>query len=312
MAELVVVGPLGELHLRDELRLHPVRRLVRGRRRHIERTRRRLQPRQLGHHARQLRVIEPAADVRDVDELLALVDAEQQRAESAARAARLGPSADDELLLADELQLRPIGRALARDVFGRRALGDQAFPAFGNRSTVELAPVAGHLLGDAQKRRAGIAEDAFERGAPRDQRHAAQVVRAVGNDVERDERRGRVVGLVHRLHVDAALEVLEADRPLPLVERDNLAVEDDALLDLQRKAGERLRDGGELRGLVVAEARKKTDLRHGPARADVRDRPDAVVLGFVDEVRLDERNFGGRRQHRRDGRLPLAPDGRCG
>jgi len=112
--------------------------------------------------------------------------------------------------------------------------------------------------------------------------------------------------------VDAALQVLKPDGPLPLVERDDLAVEDNALFDLQGEAGQRFRDGGELRGLVVADARIQADLRHGPARADVRNRPDAVVLGFVDEVRLDERNFGGRRQHRRDGRLPLAPDGRCG
>src|SRR5262249_12600174 len=90
MPELLVVRPLGEADLRDELRLDPVRPLV-GLDRVAEGRRLDLERRQETHHARELALVESRADVSDVLQaaLTAIVvDAEQQRAEVRARLAR--------------------------------------------------------------------------------------------------------------------------------------------------------------------------------------------------------------------------------
>src|SRR5204863_7679176 len=64
--------PLGEPHLRDQLGLHPVRRLVL---RHFltERRRPRFERREEGHHALEFLAIEPGAHVADIAKLAALV-----------------------------------------------------------------------------------------------------------------------------------------------------------------------------------------------------------------------------------------------
>src|SRR5581483_12119214 len=103
MPQLAVRGPLGEYDMRDELGLDPMRTLVRlGPRR--ERAFGRLERLQQFRDARELLLVEAGAGVSGVDERSRLairrsrlVHAQQQRAEVAARVARLGPAADDEL-----------------------------------------------------------------------------------------------------------------------------------------------------------------------------------------------------------------------
>src|SRR2546430_1881690 len=111
----------------------------------------------------------------DVDEVLALVHAEQERAEVRARLAWLGPSADDEFLLVDDLDFAPVGRALARFVQRLRVLRDQPFPSALQRLLVERTSVAADDVADAQQRRSRAAEHAFERGAALDERTIAKV-----------------------------------------------------------------------------------------------------------------------------------------
>src|ERR1041384_8678716 len=102
MPQLPVAGPRGELDLRDELGPRPVRPLFRLRLRG-ERTLFRFERLEELHHARELLLVEAGARVTRVDERAVLVHAEQQRAEVRARVPRLGPAADDEFLLVDDL-----------------------------------------------------------------------------------------------------------------------------------------------------------------------------------------------------------------
>ena len=67
-------------------------------------------------------LVEPAARVAGVLQTAVFVVAKQQRAERAAGRARVGPAADDELLLVDDFQLSPVARALAGVIHGVRDL----------------------------------------------------------------------------------------------------------------------------------------------------------------------------------------------
>src|SRR6267378_671136 len=129
------------------------------------------------HDARELFLVEPGAGMSRVDEALPvwIVDAEQQRAEVRARLPRLGPAADDELLFVDDLQLAPVGRALAGLVARVGVLGDEAFPAFLEGALVQRAAVAADDLADAENRGPGASEDALERRAPFEQRPIAKI-----------------------------------------------------------------------------------------------------------------------------------------
>ena len=148
MPQLVVGGPLREADLRDEIGPHPVRRLVR-----LDRARRTATSSSRAPSAASTRApvpsVESGAGVADVLQPPAFLHAEQQRAEVLPRLARLGPAADDELLLLDELDLAPCGGTAARLVRGRRLLGDQSFPAFLDRPFVQRRRIVGHLLAEA-------------------------------------------------------------------------------------------------------------------------------------------------------------------
>src|SRR5262245_3844880 len=106
MAQTAVGRPFCELDLSHQRRLHPVWPLVRLRR---------VAKRAVGgrerfeefHQPRQLPFVEARANVTDIDELIA-VNAQQQRTEVGARLARLGPPADDELLLTEDLHFAPV------------------------------------------------------------------------------------------------------------------------------------------------------------------------------------------------------------
>src|SRR5262249_3462790 len=80
------------------------------------------------------------------------------------------------------------------------------------------------------------------------------------------------------------------------VERDDLAVEDERLLEPLRPGAKRGRNLGKLAGFFVAEARPEVNA--GAARRDLSNRPNAVVLRFGDEIGIDERHVGERREHR--------------
>src|SRR5206468_9849252 len=153
------------------------------------------------------------------------------------------------------------------------------------------------------------AEHPFERGAALDERTIAKVRPAVAQEVEGDEGHSRGAGAgraggeggagsagaagragcVRIDHVDSALKLLKACRLARAVERDDLAVEHERFVARSRPRLERGGDLRELAGFLVAEPRPET---HAPLRRDLRDRPDAVVLRLVDELRVVERRLG--------------------
>src|SRR6202790_4906942 len=104
MPQPAVRRPFGELDLDDQRRLHPVRSLVGGRP-IAEWTRLRFQrPEQL-HQTPELALIEAGPRVTRVSEPTPVfVNAQEERAEVGACLPRLGPAADHELLLVDDLQ----------------------------------------------------------------------------------------------------------------------------------------------------------------------------------------------------------------
>src|SRR5882672_8069285 len=90
-----VAGPAGKLYLNLELRLHPVRALLRFRNHH-EGRRLALERVQLLPHQPELRVGEAGGDTAHIAQLSLIVgDAEQQRGKERTGPARLGPAADD-------------------------------------------------------------------------------------------------------------------------------------------------------------------------------------------------------------------------
>src|SRR5438093_5615349 len=250
MSELRLAAPVGVPARPHELRAAPMRPLVRLRPA-PERTLVRLERLEPLHHARELALGEARARVAHVDEVLALVHAEQERAEVRAHLARLGPSADDELLFVQDLELAPVRGALARLVQRQRVLRDQPFPAALHRLLEQCSSVAAYDVAEEQERRSRTAEHPFERGAALDERTSAKVRPAVAQEVEGDEGHSRGAGAgractaggaggirsaggagsagaagragcVRIDHVDSALKLLKACRLARAVERDDL------------------------------------------------------------------------------------------
>src|SRR6185295_18968224 len=127
----------------DERRLHPVV-AASPRRAGVERRLRALQRLQPVPHLPQRRLVESRADLAHVDEAIALVDAQVQRAEPAARALRVGPAAHDELLAQVALDLEPLARAATR-VAALGALGDDTLQPLLGRRLVEGLALLGHV-----------------------------------------------------------------------------------------------------------------------------------------------------------------------
>src|SRR5262249_12267597 len=188
-------------------------------------------------------LVESRADVSDVLQaaLTAIVvDAEQQRAEVRARLARFGPAADDEFLFLMDLDLAPVGRALARLVERRRVLDDQPLPSLLHRFVVRRASVAANLAADPETRRARAREEPLGRGAALDGRPIAPVLRAVLQKVENDE--GDAAGTVDGGRIgemNASLQILKSGRLAVRVERDDFAVEDERVFPLRPPRRER-------------------------------------------------------------------------
>ena len=95
--------------------------------------------------------------------------------------------------------------------------------------------------------------------------------------------------------MDSSLQLLKAGRLSLGVERDDLAVEDERRSQRPPPLFQRRDDLRKLLRLLVAEPRPQTH-----RAANLRDRANAVVLGFVDELRIVERRVGERREHGRE------------
>src|SRR5262249_8840854 len=94
--------------------------------------------------------------------------------------------------------------------------------------------------------------------------------------------------------VNAPLQMLEAGWFTVVIERDNLAVEDQPIGKAPRPGSQRFDDLRELRRLLVAETGPQPDTR----RSDFSNCPDAVVFWFVNEIRVGQRRIDERRKHR--------------
>src|SRR6266568_3190404 len=259
------------------------------------------------------------------------VNAEEQRAEVLPRLPRLRPSADDELLLLDELDLFPRRRAASGLVNRRRLLCDQPFPLFLLRTRVERLCVARDLLAETDRLILRLqAEDPIEQSleplASFGQRKPGQILFAVSQNVERDERdRLRPVDALDVLRADevnASLQPLKTGRASLRVERDDLAVEDQGRLQPRPRRFERTDDRRKLRRFLVAVARPdpgpRAGLRSLTGGHDLDKRANAVVLRLVEEAARrqgrigDERGEHGPEVHKDDAILSIhapAPQG---
>src|SRR6185503_18682657 len=128
MAKKSVARPFAERDLRDEPRLDPVDPSALGQRGR-ERACGLLERGELRFELLERLVREAGPDAPAIAQLPSgFVDAEEQRAESCARAGGVGEAADDELLAAEALRLEPRAVAAAA-VGGVPALGHDAFEA---------------------------------------------------------------------------------------------------------------------------------------------------------------------------------------
>src|SRR5213082_2303150 len=171
-AQSTVVCPLGELDLADEDRFDPdhvafshlrhLRNFAKRRSRTLERAK-------LVEQLVDLLAREAGAHVARVDELVAAVEAEHQRAE-ARRAATgsLREARDHELLAPVGLDLQPVAIALADGVARVEALGDDPFELLLLRSGEKRLAVVERLLDT--NRAIALVEELNETLAPLDER----------------------------------------------------------------------------------------------------------------------------------------------
>src|SRR4030095_11841430 len=90
-------------------------------------------------HAPERGLVEPGADLGDVDQAAILVHAEVERAEKPARALGIGPASDHELLPSVTLDLEPLA-GTAAGVAAVHPLGEDALdPLLGGRLVERLA-----------------------------------------------------------------------------------------------------------------------------------------------------------------------------
>src|SRR5438067_12079073 len=130
VAQHAVVGPFGELDLGDELWFDPD--CARNARRAHERRRVTAQRLEAAQQIVERLAGEAGADVAGVDQAVALVVAQQQRAEMVRPVARArAPSTDDELLAALVLDLEPGARPAPGLVRAVEPLGDDALELLG-------------------------------------------------------------------------------------------------------------------------------------------------------------------------------------
>src|SRR5699024_9185372 len=125
MAQLAVVGPLGESDLDDQLRPDPVRTLLPDP--FGERGLALLDRAEPVTQFTQRTFVVARADLARVPQPGTLVLAEQQRTEAGTRSRGIGESAHHELLFVNTLELQP-GRRTTVPVTSVGPLGDQSLP----------------------------------------------------------------------------------------------------------------------------------------------------------------------------------------
>ena len=126
LADIAAAGPAGELDLGHQLGPSPMDVAFPGRAgAGGERARLAFDRPELGQQPANLRLAKAGADLADIDQLLAAMDADQQRAHFLGFA---GPAADHHLMAGAGLGLQPASAA-ARSVGRVELLGDDAFEA---------------------------------------------------------------------------------------------------------------------------------------------------------------------------------------
>src|SRR3954447_24980773 len=279
VAQAPGAGPLGEADLGDELRLDPGHVALADRAGVGERRVVPAQRAQPGAEVAQGVAVEAGADLAGVAQRAVVVVAEQERAELGPRPARRGEPADDELLALLALELEPVARA-AVGVGAVGALGDQPLPPLAARLRVEDLPALAAVRGQAD--RVLEVERRAQEALAGQQPAGAHVAAVEPEDVEDVEE-----------HRHAAVAALREPREARLRagERDDLAVEREALAPLP---GQRARDLGVARVEREVVAREEP---HGSAVAHG-DAADAVELALEDPRRVAEARVGERRLHR--------------
>src|SRR5919198_330448 len=252
----------------------------------------------------QVLLLEAAADVARVHEPIAVVVADDERAEALGPAPLARhPAANHHLLALHVLDLQPAARAPAGLVGAVQALGDHALePALPARREHALAValvVGGGAPGRAVELQlveqlAPVLVREPQRGAPVDVEQVEDHVG--GGDVLHPPAHRALGGEVH-----AALQLLEAG-PAAVVEGDDLAVQD------QLPRAHRLAELAQLGVLprhLAAVAVEEPDA----AALDERERPDAVPLDLIAPVLVVLRELRELGEHRYElvrHRLPLA------
>ena len=215
---------------------------------------------------------------------------EQQRAEVLARLPRLGPAADDELLLL-QLDLPPRGRAASRLVRRRGVLDDEPFPSFFHRPRMHRRRVVRHLLADADRVLVRLDAEGRSKSASSRARRSVSGRRVRSSLPSRRMSKAMntagcassALEIARPDQVHAPLQALEAGRPAVFVERDDLAVEHERPVDAVARRFERRDDRGKLDGLLVAVARPDVDPRRlRPASTSTSARMPSV-LRLVDQ-----------------------------
>ncbi len=301
---------LGVGHFAHQLRFEPVRPAhIRGRRRLGQRRAFGFQRPHLGVQAFQRRLIEAGADLAGVLQLAVIVmQTQQQRPETAARALGFGITDDDEFLPILALDLHP-AVAAAGHVAAPRTLADQPFETHLAGALENALGLLAEVGGKPQQLAVATLEQPGQQRSALFERHLAQVVAfQIGRIEQVVEDAAAAPGLervLQRLEVGCAL----------LAQHHHLAVQPGRI---QPEPGQRFGLPRHLRRPVVA----ITGEQLHPLALDTRQEAVAVELDLVAPVtlgyRFDERRqlrletrrqFGGHgalRQRWR-GRLALAP-----
>lgn len=236
-------------------------------------------------------MVEAGADLAGVAQRAAavVVVADQQRAEAGARAGRVGPATDHQLLGADALELEPVRRAGPGPVGRVRPLGDQPFPpALAGLPQVGLA--VGVAVGAEPDRVAGP-HAALEQAFAAAQRQRGDVVAGDDRGVEQVEVHGHAGGPGPGRVGDPQPALQPGEAGLRPVERDHLAVGDEP----GRGAGVEGLDqlGVGARDLLVVAGEQA-----GAVLVADDDQPLAVELALEDPAGVGEVLPGQRREHR--------------
>ena len=218
------------------------------------------------------------------------------RRNASARAARLGEAADDELLPLDQLELAPFARPPPRAVRRPRVLDDQPFPAARLRLRQQRRAVAAHLRPKSGSRRPAPASIA---ASSRRRRSASGSAHRSASPSRRRSNATNAIGFVGGARARSRGADVRWMRswmrwnPTGWPSASSATISPSSSAAPSRRfapARQREHQLRELHGLVVAQARRDRDVASPAAsRGDRHQRPDAVVLRLVDEVRIGQR-----------------------